>query len=288
MKNSMFYLFLLLFPFAMSAQATNDAFEVDIRGTGSPLILIPGLACSGEVWQATVDSLQQMHTCHTLTLAGFGDQAAMPFDEAYLPQVKNALKHYIQQELKEDPVIIGHSLGGFLGLWVASELPHEVNSLVIVDAYPFYTQAINPAATESSAQPQAKLMQQMMLTTPDSLFRQQQQMTMNIMLSEPADRLKALEWSLQSDRKTVAQAMYELMTTDLREEVAEVNCPIMVLGSWIAGKDYGISPSSTFANFEQQYALADSCTIKIAATARHFIMLDAPEWFHAQLRDFIQ
>ena len=37
-----------------TASAAPSAFQVKVTGTGAPLILIPGLASSGEVWDGTV------------------------------------------------------------------------------------------------------------------------------------------------------------------------------------------------------------------------------------------
>ena len=56
-----------------SRAAAPAAFTVDITGQGRPLILIPGLASSGEDWQGTVARLCGPKTgraCHVLTLAG--------------------------------------------------------------------------------------------------------------------------------------------------------------------------------------------------------------------------
>ena len=47
------------------------AFRVEVSGTGRPMILIPGLASAGAVWQTTVAHFATRYTCHVLTLAGF-------------------------------------------------------------------------------------------------------------------------------------------------------------------------------------------------------------------------
>ena len=47
------------------------SFEVEVHGAGSPVLLVPGLSCSGEVWDQTVTALEGRHEVHVLSLAGF-------------------------------------------------------------------------------------------------------------------------------------------------------------------------------------------------------------------------
>jgi len=275
--------------FAQKADRQNF-FQVEIKGNsdGEPVILIPGLACSGQVWKETVDILQKDFQCHILTLAGFAQQKPMPLENGFLPVIQANITDYIKNELKTKPIIIGHSLGGFMALSIASSSPDLVKQIVIVDSYPFYSAMMMPTATEETAKPQAEMMKKMMLSAPDSLREKQQQMTMASMITAEDKIPIATKWSLQSDQATVAQAMYELMTTDLREEVETVKCPILVFGSWYAAKDYGITKESVEKNYQDQFAKAADCTIKVADTAKHFVMWDEPEWFQNNLNDFIK
>ena len=57
----------------------QDAFRVKVTGHGKPMILIPGLSSSGEVWDTTVARYKDRFECHVLTLAGF---AGVPRIEA--------------------------------------------------------------------------------------------------------------------------------------------------------------------------------------------------------------
>src|SRR2546423_9328585 len=87
-------------------------FGVQISGQGRPMILIPGLACSGEVWDATVDHFKDRYECHVLTLAGFAGQP--PFDGPWLQTIRKGLVDYIRQNKLDRPIIVGHSIGGVL------------------------------------------------------------------------------------------------------------------------------------------------------------------------------
>ena len=66
----------LLLALATSVAAENTkSFQVQVTGTGRPILLIPGLASSGDTWTTTVAHLGGRFTCHVLTLAGFAGTA---------------------------------------------------------------------------------------------------------------------------------------------------------------------------------------------------------------------
>jgi len=280
-------LFISSISFAQSKQIAYP-FDVAITGNGAPILLIPGLTCDGDVWKETVKELQNNFECHVLTLAGFSDQAPIEFGDTYLPIIQEGIIDYIKKELDEKPILIGHSLGGFTSLAIASSETDLLKQIVIVDSYPFYTAAMMPMATEESAKPQAEQLKKMLINTPDATFAQQQQMTMSAMDTNKEEIDLAVEWSIASDRKTMAQAMYEIMTTDLRDEVATVKCPILVFGSWYGAKDYGITKEMVAMNYQNQFSKANDCTIKIAETAKHFVMWDEPKWFQENLVEFLK
>ena len=290
MKNLigiLLFTFISLNIFSQEAKVSTEAFDIEVIGEGKPLILIPGLSCSGEVWNETVEDLKEKFECHILTLAGFADQAPFDYGEVYLPKIEKEIVRYIETELKEKPIIMGHSLGGFLSLSVAQNNGDLIEKIIIVDSFPFYSAAMMPMATEESAKPQAEMMKTMMLNTKEEAFVSQQKMTLAAMITDQDKIEKALEWSLQADRKTVAQAMYEIMSTDLRKNMALAKCPILVMGSWAAGKDYGITKEMMADIYKKQFTNAENCEILMAETAKHFIMWDEPVWFMENVKRFL-
>ncbi len=287
MKTLAILLIIFFYQTTTYSQSEKYAFNIEIKGNGKPIILIPGLASSGSVWEETSNTLAKNFECHILTLPGFANQKAISVENGYLPIIENEIIKYIQNELIEKPIVIGHSLGGFLSLSIASSQPKLLKKIVIVDSYPFMSLAYNPNATVENVLPQAKMMKEMMLSTSDSLFIEQQKMTMPTMINDSTHIQMAIQWSIQSDRKTMAQAIYELMTTDLRNDVEKVKIPMLVFGSWYGAKDFGITKKIVQANYENQFLKADNCEIKVAETAKHFIMWDEPKWFINSVEEFV-
>src|SRR5947199_9790656 len=92
----------------------NAPFAVKVTGKGKPILFIPGLACSGSVWDSAVDHYKDHYECHVLTLAGFAGQPALKDKSAYLDTVRKGIITYIKEKKLDKPVIVGHSLGGYL------------------------------------------------------------------------------------------------------------------------------------------------------------------------------
>jgi len=146
MKKTLFAT--LLISTSLMAQ---DSFRVQVTGKGQPIILIPGLSSSGETWDTTVARYQDRFECHVLTLAGFAGapRAASP-EGGMLAKVRDEIAEYIHSRKLSKPVVIGHSLGGFIAMDLAARYPDLPGKLVIVDTYPF-TMGLNPNVTPAQA-----------------------------------------------------------------------------------------------------------------------------------------
>lgn len=278
---------LYLFIFGSLTQAYTQELQVTIIGKGPKILLIPGLASSGEVWEETVAQLSQNYECHVLTLPGFGTNPAINMPSGFLTTMEKLITEYIISQ-KEKVTLIGHSLGGFLSLRLARSLPDHIQKAIIVDSFPFYSAAFNPAATEENMVGMASQMKQLLLSQSTEQYRAQQQASMPMMTINSEKLPIAVEWSIQSDRGTIAEALYDLMINDFRDELAEVTAPILVLGAWASGKDYGLTEESTKRSFSEQYRLAEDVRIEMAPTAHHFIMWDNPEWFMEKINSFLK
>jgi pimeloyl-ACP methyl ester carboxylesterase len=88
---------------------------------GSPLILIPGLACGGWVWDDTVAKLKGDHVIYVVTLAGF--DGTPPVQGKLMDLASDSLAELIRTQHIEKPVLIGHSLGGTLSTRSPKRIP---------------------------------------------------------------------------------------------------------------------------------------------------------------------
>jgi pimeloyl-ACP methyl ester carboxylesterase len=111
-------------------------------------------------------------------------------------------------------------------------------------------------------------------------------MATRIMVTKDSDLDRLIAWGLKTDRTAAADAMCELFSADLRDDLARIKSRTLVLGSWIGYKQY-TDRERTEANLRRQYAKLAGVQIRVTDTARHFIMWDDPEWMFGQLDRFL-
>jgi pimeloyl-ACP methyl ester carboxylesterase len=261
------------------------AFKTEVTGSGPAVILIPGLASSGDVWNGTRDHLCGPRQCHVLTLAGFAGQPAIDGD--LLPQVEEQLASYIQANKLSKPVVIGHSLGGFVAMKFAADHPDMVGKLVIVDSLPALGATMNPAANGDALRQMAAMVRERMVASDAASYAANQRQTLTTMVTKPEDIDRIAAWGIASDRKTVAGAMYDILSADLRDDVSRIKAPTLVLGAWIAYQQY--APKDAIEGmYRAQYANLPGVRVEMADKARHFIMVDDPAWMYDRIDRFLK
>ena len=268
---------------AHAAQPT--AFTVQVSGEGKPMILIAGLASSGAVWDATVAHFAPHYRCYVLQLAGFAGAPAV--QTPLLETVEKELAAYIDDQHLDHPTIVGHSLGGFMALKMAIDFPEKVGPLVIVDSLPALGAAQMPDVTPEQLKDMARRMREGMLAGDASAQEANRRAIVSGMVTAPQDVERVVAWGTQSDRAVVADAMYDIVATDLRRSVARIKSPTLVLGSWVAYKAY--APKAAFeANYKAQYAKLPGVQVTMSDIGRHFIMYDDPQWMLARMDEFLK
>jgi pimeloyl-ACP methyl ester carboxylesterase len=262
--------------------AAHARFSVTISGSGPDVILIPGLASSAAVWDGTVARLSGHYRVHVLNLAGFaGEPAGANAEGEVLAPSVASLDAYIKAEHLEHPILIGHSLGGLMALMLARSHPEDAGRLIIADALPFAGLMMGPQASVAAIEPQAKALRDGVIALPDDAFKAQQQASLARMATSEAHRDLIVQWSLKSDRRVLAQAFYEDLTTDLRPDLTGMTLPIAVI--YPVDATLGQSPDATDAFYKAAYAGAPKATFTRIMASRHFMMLDQPEAFYAAL-----
>jgi pimeloyl-ACP methyl ester carboxylesterase len=125
---------------AAIADPVSDRITVTVRGQGPDVVLIPGLASSGAVWDATVSHLEGHYRLHIVQIAGFaGAPARANARGPVIQPTLEALDAYIKTNKLKSPKIIGHSLGGLMGMMLVLEHPEDGGKLMIVDSLPFFS-----------------------------------------------------------------------------------------------------------------------------------------------------
>lgn len=269
------------------AAPTGESFEghfvVQRHGQGRPMILIPGLTSGGAVWDGVVARYAGTHELHVLTLAGFA--GAPPIDaDRYLEAERDAVIRYIRDRKLDRPILVGHSLGGFLAFWVAATAPELVGPIVAVDGVPYLVALGDSTATPASMQPQADMIAQMYASLSAEQLATQGRMALLGMMRDTTRLAEASEWSRTSHPATAGRAVAGMLTTDLRGQVAAIRTPVLLVA---AGGDLPVAQHDAVRRVYGAQVAAVPVHRVVVAPARHFVMFDAPDFLFSAMDTFL-
>ena len=273
---------------ALPARAAEPTrFTVEVRGQGPDVVLIPGLASSRDVWAETAARLEGRYRVHLIEVGGFagapvGGNAGGPV----VSPLADEIAAYIAARGLQRPAVIGHSMGGFTALMLAGRHPDLVDRIMIVDALPFFSVLLGLNTTVETVTPRAAGLRDMLIGQTPEAFEAGQIQSLAGLVKSPQGRTDALAWSLASDRTVMARAMYDVMTTDLRPQLASVRTPVTV----VYARDDAMGPGAGFVQplYESSYAALPNRTLTVVDGALHFVMLDQPDAFAAAVERFLK
>ena len=263
-------------PTAKPAAFTPTAFSVKVSGEGRPVIFIPGLASPGEVWDGTVAHLGGKVQAHVLTLAGFAGQPAIA--APVMQQVHDQIVQYVDANHLDHPIVVGHSLGGVMSLWLAETDP-AIGGVVDVDGLPFLAAVMDPTATSDKAMQMGAGMRQQMLAAPHDQFVGFMRQFLGAMVTDPANAKMLDDAAEKSDQTTVANAFAEMMALDLRPDLGKITMPVLI----VAAGDSQLPRDKLEASWKTQVDAIPHHELVLVDGAKHFVMLDKPDAFYAQV-----
>jgi pimeloyl-ACP methyl ester carboxylesterase len=274
----------LIAPSLAHADSTvvRDRFSDQIEGTGPDLIFIPGLASSRDTWKATAERLKTHYRLHLIQVAGFAGEPARgnAGGEVVVPTAE-AIDAYLVEQKLTPAVVVGHSLGGTMTLYLAEHHPAHLKKAMLVDTLPYFATLMNPAATVETMKPAADKVR----SATEKMSPQQYDMMMRSMATAPTDIATIKAWGAASDKGVIANAMADDLMLDLRPGLATITTPITLLHP-----DYsamGAPPGTTGRMYKADYAAAPTVKVIEIGPSLHFIMFDQPAKFDAALDTFL-
>lgn len=264
----------------------SDRVTVTVSGSGPDVILIPGLTSSPKIWAGTIAALPG-YRYHLVQVHGFAGTApgGNATGDVSAP-VAAEIARYIGEEKLKQPAVIGHSMGGTIGMMLAARHPAQVGRLMVVDMVPFLgTFFGGPAATVDSVRPIAIKMREDAAKKSAEVREQERIGMIGTMVQSAEGRSMAGEDAKRSDPDVVANAYSELMLTDLTPELKAITAPTTVL--YVRPPSLPITDAQMDGFYKLAFANLPGAKLTRIPDAWHFIMLDQPARFQAEVKSFL-
>jgi len=240
---------------------------------GSPIVLIPGLACGSWVWRDTIAHFKSHHQIYAITLAGFDGRPAR--GDANFEQIVTSLHELIVSRHLIQPTLIGHSMGGTLGLLYAERHPNALRGVVSVDGLPVFPGTENVSAGERASMAD-RVRLQLDAGTPEQFAAQQlaYMRTIGVMSEERAQALAKL--SSRSDPHATANYATADMQLDLRSALQDIKVPVLEIVPYQAAEQaaLGLDETGKLAYYRSLLSGVARLTIVPISPSRHFVMVD--------------
>jgi pimeloyl-ACP methyl ester carboxylesterase len=215
------------------------------QGSGSPVILIHGIAASHHDWDDLVPELTRHgYASYALDLLGHGDSPKTDSRAYRLDWLVEHFSNWMQSlQLTEPAILIGHSLGSYIALEYAHRVPAWTRGLALVN--PFYSRSQLPLLLRHSSG-RTGLRRFIVGRAPEWLFRLIVDMT-SAAMGHSSGALHALPERIRAqtalDYMRTAPGVYHIpnQIPDKSEFLAHITLPTLVV--W-GDRDRTLSPSS--------------------------------------------
>ena len=98
-----------------------------------PMVFVHGLSGSWQNWLENLPHFAERHRVVAMDLPGFGE-SAMPADRISISAYGRWVDELLERLGIDEPVVVGNSMGGFIGAELAIAFPRRVRRLVLVSA----------------------------------------------------------------------------------------------------------------------------------------------------------
>ncbi len=129
---------------------------VDTGGDKPPLLFLHGLGGVWQNWLLNIAHFKDTHRCVAFDLPGFGE-SEVPREDISIPGFAGAADAVCTQLGIESPVVIGNSMGGFVGAELALSFPTRVDKLVLISAAGLSTEYVKREPVLAAARAWAAL-----------------------------------------------------------------------------------------------------------------------------------
>jgi pimeloyl-ACP methyl ester carboxylesterase len=254
------------------------------------MILVPGLSCDASVFSTFMDRNAAQYTMYAVTLAGNGGSAPLPDpnDPAYehtpwLAAADAALAALVADRNLDQPVILGHSLGGLLALRCSAEHPGLFRAAVTLDGYTAFPLLTPMTPAQRAAFVDDRLAKSLFASTAG--FAARQRISIAGLVTSPQRAKELGDLSAKTPPEVTLRYLLEVTASDITNLLKQSNTPALAITA-----ASGLTPDMTAraeSTIHTAFDPTKNITLVVLVNSRHFIQDDAPEALDQSLATFL-
>jgi pimeloyl-ACP methyl ester carboxylesterase len=271
---------------SMTRQLTVDGRRVgvvDTGGDGPPLLFVHGLGGIWQNWLLNIPAFMDAHRCLAVDLPGFG-LSEKPDGEISIPRLAQTVDRVCDELGVEEPVVVGNSMGGFVGAELAVSFPTRVSKLVLVAAAGLSTEYLAREPLLAGARAFMVLTARTGLRgSPVVKRRRLRRIALQPLVRYP-ERLSlplATELVAGANAPGFIASFEALMSYSFRDKLERIEVPVLIV--W--GRNDMLVPVGDAEMFE--HLIGDNAHSVVFDDTGHLPMLERPSRFNELLRGFI-
>jgi pimeloyl-ACP methyl ester carboxylesterase len=225
----------------------------EVLGRGRPVIFLHGWVGSWKYWIASMQVTSTSYRAYALDLWGFGDTAHSVLNYS-LEQQSTLLKRFLDEMGIGKIALVGHGLGGLVGMKFANRYPQSVDRVMAVNC-PLHIDAVNNRLRTA---PPQELADWLSSRTPESTT--------------------ALSDASKADGQAITASMVGLQADNLYGSFRALNIPCLLV--------YGEKDPAVLAP-DESFPLSSMTHPVFLDGSGHFPMIDETIRFNRLLTDFL-
>ena len=244
-------------------------------GEGNPLIILHGLFGSLDNWMTIAKELGKDFEVYIVDARNHGQS---PHDDVFNYHVMvEDLKKFIEEHQMISPIILGHSMGGKTAMQFATDYPHLISKLIVVDiapkAYPIHhdliinsLKSLNFDEIKTRKEAEDKLAQYIFDTSTRQFL------------------LKNLYWAAQE------QLAFRFNLEAISKNIDEVGAEIKFTSPFYQHTLFIRGDQSNYildSDFEQTFTIFPNALVKTIENSGHWVHAEQPFTFLSVVNEFL-